>query len=83
MQKLIQTEAEKEFKDKFSRVCQFVTETNKPDFLVLCIPENSEQKIKSLASVTNWQTDVFRVIQPDFGEQEDLVCKIKMQTGDG
>lgn len=83
MQKRIQTEVEKEFKKKFSRVCQLVTETNKPDLVAVCIPENSEQKIKSLTSVTNWQTDVFRVIKPDFEEQEDLVCKTKMQTGDG
>jgi len=64
------------------RVCQFVAETNKPDFLTVEIPDNPKlnQKIRSYASVANWQTDVFRVIKPDFEELEDSVVNSKTTT---
>lgn len=73
----IQAEAEKEFKEKFSSVCQFVTETNKPDFLVMELPDNSKlnEKIRSYTSRANMQASVFKLIKPDFEAHEVSIAQ--------
>lgn len=46
------------------------------------IPDNPKlnQKIRSYASVTNLQTDLFRVIEPDFEDREDSGVKMEITT---